>query len=407
MPDPAVGSAGDGNAEVVEIVFDGLRQISPDPQALSERLRARLALPAGEADRLLYETIARIHLQLFPPITQVELILTEACNLRCRYCFETTMLGSRSMAAETGRRAVDLLVRYSANEPRLSVTFFGGEPILRLSTMEEIARYARRRAAVGGKEVDFNTTTNGTLITDRVAEVLAEQRIKALLSLDGLDTSHDRFRVDRRGRGSFAAVVRGLRRLKAVQPWIAAKMTVMPENVSRLCEDVRGLHDLGVNQFIIGHATGVRWDQPDMDAFAAQWRDLCRWYRDHRNADLLIEDLEKEESPGSYFGCQAGRTGISVSVDGDVSPCSKLLALDKTRALGRLGDLRHGLTHLTNRFEVVGAEGVRAAWTAVGSEIPYRGGCFAENFEENGALFQPSLQEHRFSALRAEASSRA
>lgn len=403
MQRPAAPVGTGQGSEIAGEMLAALRQPSPDAETLSEQLRTRWSLSPEEADRLLFQIVADINLQLFPPITQLELILTEACNLRCRYCFEAEMLGSKSMSTAVGRKAIDLLLAYSSKERQLFVTFFGGEPTLRLEAMEDIARYARRQTALDGKEINFNMTTNGTLLTEPVIAVLAEHRINALLSLDGLAAAHDRFRVNRRGKGSFETAVRGLRLLKVVQPWIAAKMTVMPENAATLCADVRGLHDLGVNQFIIGNATGLSWSRADILTFAEQWRRLHRWYRGQCSDDLLIEDFEKAEPAKDYFGCQAARSSLSVSIEGVLSPCSKMLALDRKRPLAKLGDVRYGLTHLGNRMDLVSAERVRDAWAALGRPGPYRGGCFAENHEESGDLFRPSLQEHRFTSLRAAA----
>ena len=129
-------------------------------------------------------------------------------------------------------------------------------------------------------------------------------------------------------------------------------MTVMPANAPGLHDDVAGLHALGVNQFLIGYATGVPWTDSEMETFGLQMRKLRTWYGRAGGPDPRITEFDKPK-PKGIFGCQAGRTSISVSPTGEV---------------------QHGLTHL--------------------------GGCFALNYEECGDLFLPSERDDPFAQLR-------
>ena len=55
------------------------------------------------------------------------------CNLACEYCFaeEGEYHGRRAlMDYETGRKALDFLVKSSGNRRNLEVDFFGGEPLM-------------------------------------------------------------------------------------------------------------------------------------------------------------------------------------------------------------------------------------------------------------------------------------
>ena len=93
-------------------------------------------------------------------------------------------------------------------------------------------------------------------------------KIKVLLSIDGLKESHDRFRIDKSGKGTFEQAIQGMQLLKKSQPWIGTKMTVSPQNVPNLYDDVLGLYKLGVNDFVIGHATGMEWSLIDREKFS-------------------------------------------------------------------------------------------------------------------------------------------
>ncbi len=371
---------------------------APDPRGFEAMLCGSLSVSPDDARAVIYQAVLQVNRSLFPPLSKLELILTEGCNLACAYCFEKNMLGYRRMSLDVARPAVDLLFDYSEDGAELNITHFGGEPTLNFKTIKFVTEYAEEKAKENKKTVSFNTTSNGVLLDEEMVDYFARHDIHVLLSIDGLAATHDRFRVDKRGRGTFQRAVQGLKLLKTRQPYIGVKMTVMPDGVSTLFDDVQGLHDLGVNHFVIGHATGIVWSETDMENFAAAWERLYRWYGSASRLDLKIDAFEGEDH-GAYFGCQAGRNSISVAVDGQISPCSKILGIDNKRLLGKLGDVRYGLTHLKNRAELVSCAGLRSACEAEGIAEGYRGGCFAANYEDGGDLFKPSLQEHKISLL--------
>ena len=248
----------------------------------------------------------------------------------------------------------------------------------------------------------FDITTNGVLLREEMVDYFSEHGIRALISLDGLEQSHDRFRIDKRGRGTFQKALRGLELLKAKQSWIGVKMTVMPLNVDALFEDVLGLYGLGVNQFIIGHATGVTWPPQIMAAYGEQLGELYRWYKQNSCTNLRIDCFDEVDDVG-FFGCQAGRQSIAVTVNGQVSPCSKIMGFSSTQLLGKLGDVWHGLTHLRNRHEFNHCSQLESACRDEGIAQEFQGGCFAVNYGETGDLFKPSLQEHAFTLLKRSA----
>jgi uncharacterized protein len=391
------------SSALIDRLRDALLLESPNPENVRAELVQELGLSPDQAQQVLYEVVKQLNAGLFPPVTELEVIHTEGCNLACSYCFEKNMLGVRRMSPEVARAAVDLLFEYALEEAHVTVTHFGGEPTLNFTGIQLVTEYSEERAQSSGKSVSFDMTTNGLLLDERMRRYLAEHRIRVLLSIDGLRQSHDAFRVDRKGRGTFTRVLESLTLLKRWQPWIGVKMTVMPDNVARLGEDVRGLYDAGVNQFIIGHATGVRWSAEAMTCYGEQLQDLARWYKAAPRSDLRIDDFERGEGSESYFGCSAGRSSIAVAVTGEVSPCSKVMGLNSKELIGKLGDVSSGLFHLRNRAALIGCSQLKAACEEQEIAEDFRGGCFAVNFGETGDLFKPSLQQHALSMVRRSA----
>ncbi len=124
-----------------------------------------------EDGRALAEAVCRkMTEERFPPITEMELMLTEECNHRCDYCFVEGKNPSNPMNRETARAAVDFLFQRSREKAELKILFFGGEPMLAFDLIRDIALYVEKKTAATGKKVSFDMTTNGTLFDEERSE---------------------------------------------------------------------------------------------------------------------------------------------------------------------------------------------------------------------------------------------
>jgi uncharacterized protein len=313
------------------------------------------------------------------------------------------MHGYRKIEDNIARRAVDLLFDYSFEEPVVNILHFGGEPTLNFPSVQRVTEYAEEKASLSGKSVEFHMTSNGVLINEEMAGYFSRHKIRVLLSVDGLEKEHNRFRVDANGRGTFSKVMDSMHILKNSQMWVGVKMTVMPENVPGFFENVSGLYDMGVNQFLISPATGIKWSEEDMKSFSKQYGRLYRWYKEKPRSDLRIAEFDEVNKFSCFYGCHAGRNNIAVTVNGDIVSCSKILALNNKQPLDKLGNVYYGLTHLKKRAELVNCSRLRSACNSMGISSDYQGGCFAANYEENEDLFSPSLQHYAFHKLMVSA----
>lgn len=198
-------------------------------------------------------------------INVVQLVLVNGCNFGCTYCFEGIQ-GSdltKSAAAAPKRQptpvtigsapdpagervGVDLLDPVYVSEERyrfqrdphnrtmspdaavaytrqalsvarsegvgqVMVQFFGGEPLMNkpacLAVLDQVGSGARE-----GVAVEYTVVTNGSLITDEIAEAFARHRVGVCVSFDAPKSGA---RPLKNGRSSEPLVLAGLRRLRA------------------------------------------------------------------------------------------------------------------------------------------------------------------------------------------------
>ena len=122
-------------------------------------------------------------------IRHLELMVTHACNLGCRYCYGSDgpedwkdaphLYGARTggMSLETARKGVDFLFESAGEQTEISLIFFGGEPLLEVGLMEKLLPYVREKEKGQNKKVNLSLSTNGLLLTEKVVRFLVRNRI--------------------------------------------------------------------------------------------------------------------------------------------------------------------------------------------------------------------------------------
>jgi len=140
------------------------------------------------------------------------------CNLNCEYCF---YLEKQALFApdEKYRMADEVLsafiTNYITSQPTPVVEFVwqGGEPtLLGIDFFKKVIELQKHFS--GTKTITNSLQTNGTLLTDEWCAFLKKHKFMVGISLDGPKEIHDRYRRDRKGKGSFERVMRGLQLLQ-------------------------------------------------------------------------------------------------------------------------------------------------------------------------------------------------
>ncbi|HSQ14932.1 MAG TPA: radical SAM protein, partial [Candidatus Binatia bacterium] len=233
------------------------------------------------------------------------LLLTTSCNLACRYCYEDREEGCasagdgrggpgaaagggtpREMSLESLRGGVAYLLEHAGAGRKVSVTFFGGEPLLRFPLIRSAVGEARRMATERGKEISFSITTNGTLLTRETAGFLKENGISVCLSIDGPREIHDRNRPYASGRGSYEDVARGIELLMENRNGfpVAARVTLGrgAVDVRKTFDHLRGLgfDEVGFAPASAAEGSPSALTEEELCAVMEGFRDLADGYVD-------------------------------------------------------------------------------------------------------------------------------
>ena len=173
-----------------------------------------------------------------------------ACNLDCEYCF---YLEKQALfaAGEKYRMPENVLsafiAGYISSQPAPVVEFVwqGGEPtLLGIDFFRRVVELQKPFAK--GRTITNSLQTNGTLLTDEWCRFLKKHNFMVGVSLDGPKMIHDRYRKDRKGRGTFDEVMRGLHLLQKHKVEYNVLACVARHTAGKPLEVYRFLKDAGV-----------------------------------------------------------------------------------------------------------------------------------------------------------------
>ena len=190
-----------------------------------------------------------------PPQQAFELMAKPAgprCNLHCRYCF---YLEKMSFFPEGDFLMSDKVLeaytrKYIASQPGPSVAFAwqGGEPtLLGIDFFHRALDFQKKYGM--GKEISNTLQTNGTLLDESWCDFLSKNNFMVGLSMDGPETVHDVYRLDRAGGSTHVTVLRSLRMMQKYGVEVNVLATVNIESSRRPLEVYRFFKEQGV-QFI-------------------------------------------------------------------------------------------------------------------------------------------------------------
>jgi uncharacterized protein len=248
-----------------------------------------------------------------------------------------------------------------------------------------------------GKTINWDMTTNGTLMTEEKARWLAKAGVKYLLSLDGAAEDHDRYRKFANGRGSFDVVAKLLPIMKRYQPWMGAKLSVTPESAPNMARSMDQLYRMGINQFILGYAHGLPWTTQDLAGYEQAMYEVCELYLEKKyNQQYFRMTLFEEGEPGEVeqhesFGCGAGRGRFCVDSYGDFYGCSKLATITGMHnGVLPFGNVFQGFTRVENRLQFMHTDvGPREKCRECEFNKVCGGGCPAVNYKATGSIHDP------------------
>jgi MoaA/NifB/PqqE/SkfB family radical SAM enzyme len=269
--------------------------------------------------------------------TNVLLLVTQSCNLKCRQC-DIPLFSDRSkeLSTEQWKKILRQLHKWLG---AANLRWVGGEPLVRKDTLE-LVEY--------GAELGMLSTiiTNGQLIDEELAGQIVDAGTSCVsVSIDGMKKGHDFVR----GEGTFEKAVAAACFLNEARSDIRSGIriiinaTIMDTNLDEILDLVEWAEGKGLNGvYISGLIETLETANPDPKWF----RNSPLWVRNLERLDSVIDRLIEKSGPKSIvlnpaaflrdlkqyyrdptvpkppdFTCYVGHTSFWVDPRGDVRFC--------------------------------------------------------------------------------------
>jgi uncharacterized protein len=164
--------------------------------------------------------------------------IAEVCNLKCPYCY-FFFGGDNSFEKDPKRiplptvRAVAKYLAEGAVElgyTRVDISLHGGEPLMVGKRHFTALCEALIEGFEGKVPLGINMQTNATLVDREWAEIFRRFGIGVGISIDGLPEVHNRTRIDKKGRGTYAETIAGLETLREHHADVGALCVIDPDS---------------------------------------------------------------------------------------------------------------------------------------------------------------------------------
>lgn len=170
---------------------------------------------------------------------------TSDCNFRCVYCYEKDSIKPIIMSEEIQEKVVEFVKARAESIMHLSVTWYGGEPLLALDIIEKLTKEFLEICE--GHKIKYHAgiVTNGYMLTPEAAERFKELRISHIqITLDGAPEEHDKRRPLVGGQPTFHRIISNLRATKEILPCkVNIRINTDKHNVNQVDEVLRILKE--------------------------------------------------------------------------------------------------------------------------------------------------------------------
>ena len=260
------------------------------------------------------------------PLT-AQLEITDFCNHRCIHCYNLDSAIENRPARNVSDETVLACAQKLIDNQIFSVIVTGGEPLVKKELTKKVIRLLKENKT----RVSLNS--NLTLADDDFIQFLKEQKVGVLTSCPSGNSDSFSKLV---GIDNYVQFETSIKKLVAVEVHFTVNMVVTKDNLSEIKATAGKMKALGCKSFA-ATPMGLNVEYPRLDLLLTieEVRHVIAdllWVEENLKMKVdILEALPKCVFPKSVLKgkhaflnrkCQAGRTVIAVSCNGDVRPCA-------------------------------------------------------------------------------------
>lgn len=239
--------------------------------------------------------------------------MTDDCNFNCSYCYQKK--GNTYIDIPMLKKTISFIFPFL--KKKCYINFYGGEPLLALDKILFALDNIQFLNKTISKNIIFSMTTNASLLSDDVLNILNKYKFSLLISFDGLvqDVS--------RKKGSFKKTLAILEKLKQYpQIDIETNSVFTPATIENLSESIRSIVELGVPNISFAPSQTDMWDRSSLLHYKKELKVLAEFLISRcKNKDYIpVVNFRKKYATG-VFACYAARDRMAMTTEGILWGC--------------------------------------------------------------------------------------
>jgi len=322
----------------------------------------------------------------------INILLTNDCNLRCKYCYANGGEKKEVIDFNFVKCAIDHFI-----DPKKSMNIIfqgGGEPTLQVNLIKKILKYAKTKSG----KINPMVQTNGTL-SENALKWFLKNNFEISLSSDGPPEIQNKQRPKKNGKKTSKSVEKTMKLLIKNKCNPNVRVTITKSSVKRQLQILEYLKDFGMKKIIFQPVT--------LAGRALKEKSI---YNQPPALDTFIENLLKTVEISEEYGIKiksryfpfyfrsasfCGNPNICLSTDGFLTACNEVVSGKKGPEIFVYGryNINSNCINIEkskmdyfkrrNLDNLPSCKNCFARWGCAG-------GCYIVTFRETGDIFKPN-----------------
>lgn len=292
---------------------------------------------------------------------QLTFVVTQECNLRCKYCYMVDKNDNNIMPFDVAKKAIDYFIKNKDclfSTEHIVLDFIGGEPLLEIELISRIVDYFKLKSYI--EKCDWfgkfriSMSSNGTLYnSEKVQKFIKRNKdlVSIGITIDGIKEKHDLQRIYPNGTGSYEKVENNFKLAMKQGTCAGTKVTISHDDLKYTKESIIHLWNLGIKEIPANIVFEDVWKDNDPEIFQSQLIELVDYIIENKMwseynvtffSDTMGYKIKEDQEMRSICG-----TGKMFCVDakGDIYSCVRFMdySLDNKKSR-KYGNIYEGIS---------------------------------------------------------------
>lgn len=342
-----------------------------------------------------YKAKAFINLENYMYHNKAYFFLTNACNLKCRYCYQESK--PVKMNFSMSKKSIDMMIKNKRKtETDFQIRFFGGEPLLNYKLMKQIINYCSNDRFNDNNTFNYYLSTNGLLLDSEKLSFMNDSNTKIKISVDGNRETFNYYRKSAKYKDVYCVLIKKLKEVFKYYPneLLTAGITNNYYNIN-FCENLQHAYEIGFRNFYIQFVCNNDFYEERLpDILAEKYDEIINEYEKILSfinikinsgqeiyVNLLDSFIKFLFVPlNSLCGCSAGIASCAYDNVGNIYFCQRFIGNEKYI----IGNVEKGL----DRQKIKTIRNFNVMDRCVNCPIRdyCMGGCFFNNYKNSKIL---------------------